>query len=37
MGVLDSGITALDLGMVTTPMLNYAVARFERYGLMITA
>ncbi|MFQ5846528.1 MAG: phosphomannomutase/phosphoglucomutase [Candidatus Methylomirabilales bacterium] len=36
-GLLDSEITVLDLGMVTTPMLNYAVARFERYGLMITA
>ena len=36
-GLLDSGVTVLDTGMVTTPMLNYAVARFERYGLMITA
>jgi len=36
-GLLDSGVTVLDTGMVTTPMLNYAVSRFERHGLMITA
>lgn len=36
-GLLDGGVTVLDTGMVTTPMLNYAVARSGRYGLMITA
>ncbi|MBI1823600.1 MAG: phosphomannomutase/phosphoglucomutase [Nitrospirae bacterium] len=36
-GLVDGGLTVLDLGMVTTPMLNFAVARFSRYGLMITA
>lgn len=36
-GLRDSSVTVLDMGVVTTPMLNYAVARFERYGLMITA
>jgi phosphomannomutase len=36
-GLIDSGVTVIDLGMVTTPMLNFAVARFKRFGLMITA
>jgi phosphomannomutase len=36
-GLVDSGVTVWDLGMVTTPMLNFAVARFGRYGLMVTA
>lgn len=36
-GLLDSGVTVFDLGLVTTPMLNYAVGQFQHYGLMITA
>lgn len=36
-GLLDGGVTVLDTGMVTTPMLNYAVAQSKRYGLMVTA
>ncbi len=36
-GLLDSGVSVLDVGLVTTPMLNYAVARLGRHGLMVTA
>ena len=36
-GLLDGGVTVLDTGMVSTPMLNFAVARFRCHGLMITA
>jgi phosphomannomutase len=34
--LLDGGVTVLDTGMVTMPMpmLNYAVARFGRCGLI---
>ncbi len=36
-GLIESGVTVLDTGMVTTPMLNFAVSRLKRYGLMVTA
>lgn len=37
LGLRAGGVTVLDFGVVTTPMLNYAVAQFGRYGLMVTA
>ena len=37
LGLRAGGVTVLDLGVVTTPMLNYAVAQFNHYGLMVTA
>lgn len=36
-GLIDGGVTVWDLGLVNTPMLNFAVARHRRYGLMVTA
>lgn len=36
-GLTDSGVTVLDLGLVSTPLLNFGVARYRRHGLMITA
>lgn len=37
-GLLDTGINVTDIGLVTTPMLNYAcITRKEQNGIMITA
>ena len=36
-GLRAGGATVLDVGLATTPMLNFAVARWRRYGLMVTA
>lgn len=36
-GLLASGATVVDVGMVTTPMLNFAVAQARCHGLMVTA
>lgn len=38
-GVTDQGADAVDIGLVSTPMLNFAVAEYEEYeaGVMITA
>lgn len=36
-GLRAAGVTVLDVGLATTPMLNYAVARWRRHGLMVTA
>ena len=36
-GLVDGGATALDIGLVSTPMLNFAVARRRRHGMMVTA
>lgn len=36
-GLTDGGTDVLDLGVVSTPMLNFAVSRFRRFGLMVTA
>lgn len=37
LGLRAEGVTVLDLGVVTTPLLNYAVAELKRHGLMVTA
>jgi phosphomannomutase len=36
-GLLDGGVTVWDIGLVSTPILNFAVARHRRYGMMVTA
>lgn len=36
-GLLVSGATVIDVGLVTTPMLNFAVAQARCHGLMVTA
>ena len=36
-GLRDAGLAVRDIGLVTTPMLNFAVAKRQRYGLMVTA
>jgi phosphomannomutase len=38
-GVIDQGANAVDIGLVSTPMLNFAVAEYEEHeaGIMITA
>lgn len=36
-GLLEGGARVRDVGMVTTPMLNFAVARRRCHGVMITA
>ncbi|MEW6325530.1 MAG: phosphomannomutase/phosphoglucomutase [Nitrospirota bacterium] len=36
-GLLDAGVTVHDVGLVSTPMLNFAVARRRRHGMMVTA
>lgn len=37
-GLLDTGINVTDIGLVTTPMLNYAcITRKQQNGIMITA
>ncbi len=36
-GLCEAGINVLDAGLVSTPMLNFAVTRHECHGLMITA
>lgn len=37
-GLIDSGISVIDIGLVTTPMLYYAREYFnEKYAIMITA
>jgi phosphomannomutase len=36
-GLTESGVTAWDIGVVTTPILNFAVAVHRRHGMMITA
>jgi len=36
-GLIDSGVTVWDVGLVSTPILNFAVARHRRHGMMITA
>ena len=36
-GLLEAGARVRDVGMVTTPMLNFAVARRRCHGVMITA
>jgi phosphomannomutase len=36
-GLIESGVTVLDVGVVTTPILNIAVATHRRHGMMITA
>ncbi len=35
-GVVDEGLKPVDIGVVTTPMFYYAVARFFKSGVMIT-
>lgn len=37
LGLRAGGVIGLDVGVVTTPLLNYAVAQFQRHGLMVTA
>ncbi len=36
-GLVDAGARVRDMGMLTTPMLNFAVARHRCHGVMITA
>jgi phosphomannomutase len=36
-GLIESGVTVWDIGVVTTPILNFAVAVHRRHGMMITA
>jgi len=36
-GLIESGVTVWDIGLVTTPILNFAVAVHHRHGMMITA
>lgn len=36
-GLVEAGARVRDIGMVTTPMLNFAVARRHCHGVMITA
>ena len=36
-GLIESGVTVRDVGVVTTPILNVAVAMHRRHGMMITA
>ena len=38
-GIIDQGASAVDIGLVSTPMLNFAVAEYEEHeaGIMITA
>ena len=36
-GLLEAGARVRDIGMVTTPMLNFAAARRRCHGVMITA
>src|SRR5690606_5039548 len=36
-GLVKAGARVRDIGMVTTPMLNFAVARRRCFGVMITA
>ncbi|HUJ79744.1 MAG TPA: phosphomannomutase/phosphoglucomutase [Nitrospiria bacterium] len=36
-GLVESGVTVRDVGIVTTPILNIAVATHRRHGMMITA
>lgn len=36
-GLIVSGVTAWDIGLVSTPILNFAVAQSHRHGMMITA
>ncbi len=36
-GLIDGGVTVRDIGLASTPMLNFAVARHRRHGMMITA
>lgn len=36
-GLVEAGALVRDIGMVTTPMLNFAVARRRCHGVMVTA
>ena len=36
-GLVEAGARVRDMGMVTTPMLNFAVARRRCHGVMVTA
>jgi len=38
-GIIDQGANSMDIGLVSTPMLNFAVAEYEEHeaGIMITA
>ena len=36
-GLVEAGARVRDIGMVTTPMLNFAAARRRCYGVMVTA
>ncbi len=36
-GLIVSGVTVWDIGVVSTPVLNFAVAHHRRHGMMITA
>ena len=36
-GLMENGVTVWDVGVVSTPILNFAVATHRRHGMMITA
>ncbi|MDP1845112.1 MAG: phosphomannomutase/phosphoglucomutase, partial [Candidatus Moranbacteria bacterium] len=38
-GILEQGASAVDIGLATTPMLNFAVAEYKEHeaGIMVTA
>ena len=36
-GLVESGVTVWDIGVVSTPILNFAVATHRQHGMMITA